>query len=127
MSGTTGSGPSRPKHPYLLMVSETSTSASTSGSASTSKSQKIVWHDPCNLDYDFKSESDNPNYLSRFEAFNRDWTTWEMNNSETQRQIMKSIDTALQPEYRSIKEPKDLWDKINADIQEFIKLDGKYK
>ncbi|KAF8248557.1 hypothetical protein K440DRAFT_642211 [Wilcoxina mikolae CBS 423.85] len=102
-------------------------SASISASASASEPRKIVRHDLRNFDYDFEPESDNPNYLSRFEAFNRDRTTWEMNNSKVQGQIIKSIDTALQAEYRSIKEPKALWDKIKGDFQGIIKLDGKFE
>ncbi|KAF8252000.1 hypothetical protein K440DRAFT_636185 [Wilcoxina mikolae CBS 423.85] len=97
--------------------------ASTSALASTSEPRKIVRRDPCDLDYDFEPESNDRNYLSRFEAFNRAWTTWEMNNSKAQGQIIKSIVRALQAEYQSIKEPKALWDKIKADFQGIVKFD----
>ncbi|KAF8248443.1 hypothetical protein K440DRAFT_642487 [Wilcoxina mikolae CBS 423.85] len=110
-----------------IVPASTSASTSTSASASTSEPQKIVRRDPRDHDYDFEPESDDPNYLSRFEAFNRDWTTWEMNNSKAHGQIIKSIDTALQAEYRSIKQPKALWDKIRADFQGIIKLDGRFE
>ncbi|KAF8241845.1 hypothetical protein K440DRAFT_641129 [Wilcoxina mikolae CBS 423.85] len=102
-----------------------STSASISESASTLEPRKIVRRNPRDLDHDLEPESDDPNDLGRFKAFNRDWTTWEMNNSKAQGQIIKSIDTALQAEYRSIKKPKGLWDKIKADFQGIIKLDSK--
>ncbi|KAF8248726.1 hypothetical protein K440DRAFT_642025 [Wilcoxina mikolae CBS 423.85] len=92
-----------------------------------SEARKIIQHDSCDSDFDFEPQSDDPNYLCRFEVFNRDWATWEINNSKAQGQKIKSIDTALQPEYRSIKEPKALLDKIKADIREIIKLDGKFE
>ncbi|KAF8241964.1 hypothetical protein K440DRAFT_640544 [Wilcoxina mikolae CBS 423.85] len=103
-------------------------SASTSASsASTSEPRKIVRRDPRDLDYDVEPESDNPNYINWFEGFNREWMTWEMNNSKAQGHIIKSIDTALRAEYQSIKEPKAIGDKIKADFQGIMKLDAKFE
>jgi hypothetical protein len=41
--------------------------------------------------------------------------------------MYESLVPTLQVRYREITEPKPLWDKIKADFQKIMELDGKYK
>jgi len=96
---------------------------STSGETPTTPK---VAHDPRDSDYNVEHESTEPAYLSRFDSFLRDWERWLMNNKASG-QITDMMEPTMQLRYREYKKPKELWDKIKADCDKMVKLDGQHK
>jgi hypothetical protein len=97
---------------------------STSGETPTTPK---VAHDPRDSDYNFEPESTEPAYLSRFDSFLRDWERWLMNNDKASGQITDMMEPTMQLRYREYKKPKELWDKIKADFEKMVKLDGQHE
>jgi len=97
---------------------------STSGETPTTPK---VAHDPRASDYNFEPESTEPAYLSRFDSFRRDWERWLMNNDKASGQITDMMEPTMQLRYRQYKKPKELWDKIKADFEKMVKLDGQHE
>jgi len=97
---------------------------STSGETATTPK---VAHDPRDSDYNFEPESTEPAYLSRFDSFLRDWERWLMNNDKASGQITDMMEPTMQLRYREYKKPKELWDKIKADFEKMVKLDGQHE
>jgi hypothetical protein len=97
---------------------------STSSAASTTPK---VARDPRDSDYNFEPESDDASYLTRFENFLRDWERWQMNNDKASGLINEFMEPTTKMRYREYKEPKALWEKIKADFEKVMKLDGQYE
>jgi len=97
---------------------------STSGETPTTPK---VAHDPRDSEYNFEPESTEPAYLSRFDSFLRDWERWLMNNDKASGQITDMMEPTMQLRYREYKKPKELWDKIKADFEKMVKLDGQHE
>jgi len=83
--------------------------------------------DPRDFDYNFEPESTEPGYLSRFDSFRRDWERWLINNDKASGQITDIMEPTMQLRYREYKKPKELWDKIKADFETMVKLDGQHE
>jgi hypothetical protein len=97
---------------------------STSGETATTPK---VAHDPRDSDYNLEPESTEPEYLSRFDSFLRDWERWLMNNDKASGQIPDMMEPTMQLRYREYKKPKELWDKIKADFEKMVKLNGQHE
>jgi len=50
-----------------------------------------------------------------------------INNDKPPEQITDSHEPTMQLRHQDYKKPKELWDKIKADFQEMVKLDGQHK
>jgi len=94
-------------------------------SGETATTPKVA-HDPRDSDYNFEPESTEPAYLSRFDSFLRDWERWLMTNDKASGQITDMMEPTMQLRYREYKKPKELWDKIKADFEKMVKLDGQH-
>jgi len=97
---------------------------STSGETPTTTKEA---HAPRDSDYNFEPESTEPAYLSRFDSFLGDWERWLMNNDKASGQITDMMEQSMQLRYRVYKKPKGLGDKIKADFEKMVKLDGEHE
>jgi len=83
--------------------------------------------DPRDTGYDILPQSTEMSYLNQFYHFLRDWKRWQMNNGKACGQRTAPMETTIQIRYRDLTEPKQLWDTITADLENVLKLDGRYK
>jgi len=77
--------------------------------------------------HDFLLESTDTSYINQFYHFLRDWECWQMNNDAACRQLTTLMESTIQIRYRELTEPKQLWDRINADFEKVIKLGCRYE
>jgi len=84
-------------------------------------------HDPRGSDYHFEPESTELASLSRFDSFLMDWKRWLINNDKASGQIAEMMEPTMQLRYQEYQKLKELWDKIKADFENMVKLDGQHK
>ena len=83
--------------------------------------------DPRDTDYDFLPALTNTSYPNQLYHFCCDWERWQMNNDKACGQLTALMESTIQIRYPEVTEPKQLWDTIKADFEEFIKLDCQYE
>jgi len=83
--------------------------------------------EPRDSDYNFEPESTEPAYQSYFDSCLRHWEWWLMNNDKASGQITDMMEPTMHLRYREYKKPKEPWEKINADFEKMVKLDGQHE
>ena len=78
-------------------------------------------------DHDLLPDLTDTSYLNQFYHFLHDWKRWQMNNYNAYRQHTALMESTLQIRYRDLTELKQLWDRIKANFEKVIKLDGQYE